>query len=121
MHVADEAAFDAAGRHADGTALSLAAELTSDSTKDADWLDELDTYGRVVPVYLLLDMQLQEVTAFWDPSPRGYRSRHSVPFGEPLHVPEPFGFDLDTSAFAVRPSRSTAEDASKEGTDTQGA
>lgn len=104
LHVADEAAFDAEGRHADGAALSLVAELTSDSTKDADWLDKLDTYGRVVPVYLVLDMQLQEITAFWDPSPKGYRSRTTVPFGETLRVPPPFDFDLDTSEFAVRPS-----------------
>jgi Uma2 family endonuclease len=60
LHVADEAAFDAEGRHADGEALSLVAELTSTSTKDVDWLDRLDTYGRVVPVYLVLDMQAFE-------------------------------------------------------------
>ncbi|MFI6011733.1 Uma2 family endonuclease [Streptomyces sp. NPDC051243] len=115
LHVADEAAFDAEGRHADGTALSLVAELTSDSTKDADWLDKLDTYGRIVPVYLVLDMQLQEITAFWDPSPRGYRSRRSVPFGEPLYVAPPFDFDLDTSGFAVRPNAGSTDDAGGEG------
>ena len=102
LHVADETAFDTDGRHADGAALFLVAELTSDSTKDADWLDKLDTYGRVVPVYLVFDMQVQEVTAFWDPSSKGYRSRHSVAFGEPLRVPAPFDFELDTSGFFVR-------------------
>ncbi|WP_369233800.1 Uma2 family endonuclease [Streptomyces sp. R21] len=108
LFVADEAAFDAQGRHADGSALSLVAELTSDSTKDADWLDKLDTYGRVVPVYLVLDMQVEEVTAFWDPSEKGYRSRTTVPFGEPLHVPVPFDFELDTSGFAARPDAEEA-------------
>ena len=101
LHVADESAFEAEGRHADGAALSLVAELTSASTKDADWLDKLDTYGRVVPVYLVLDMQVGEVTAFWDPSPKGYRSRTTVTFGTSLHVPPPFDFDLDTSDFAA--------------------
>ncbi|MFF3329262.1 Uma2 family endonuclease [Streptomyces sp. NPDC002888] len=101
LHVADEAAFNTDGRHADGAALSLVAELTSDSTKDVDWLDKLDTYGRVVPVYLLLDMKVQEISAFWDPSPKGYRSRTNVPFGRPLHVPAPFDFELDTSEFAI--------------------
>ncbi|GGZ56949.1 Uma2 family endonuclease [Streptomyces bluensis] len=105
LHVAHETAFDAEGRHADGAALSLVAELTpvsaEDATKDADWLDKLDTYGRVVPVYLVLDIQVQEVTAFWDPSPKGYRSRTTVPFGRALHVPAPFDFELDTSEFAV--------------------
>ncbi|MFJ9582980.1 Uma2 family endonuclease [Streptomyces acidicola] len=101
LFVADEAAFDADGRHADGTELSLVAELTSVSTKDSDWPDKLDTYGRVVPVYLVLDMQVQEITAFWDPSPKGYRSRTTVPFGRALHVPAPFDFELDTSGFVV--------------------
>ncbi|MCX4495565.1 Uma2 family endonuclease [Streptomyces sp. NBC_01340] len=101
LHVADESAFEAEGRHADGAALSLVAELTSASTKDADWLDKLDTYGLVVPVYLVLDMQVGEITAFWDPSPKGYRSRTTVTFGTSLHVPPPFGFDLDTSVFAA--------------------
>ncbi|MER6011237.1 Uma2 family endonuclease [Streptomyces bluensis] len=105
LHVADEAAFDAEGRHADGAALSLVAELTpvstESATKDSDWLDKLDTYGRVVPVYLVLDMQVQEITAFWDPSPKGYRSRTTVPFGRALHVPAPFDFELDTSGFVV--------------------
>ncbi|MGW5868096.1 Uma2 family endonuclease [Streptomyces sp. NPDC055239] len=102
LFVADETAFEADGRHADGAALSLVAELTSVSTKDVDWLDKLDTYGRVVPVYLVLDMQAEEITAFWDPSPKGYRSRTTVPFGEQLHVPEPFAFELDTSDFVAQ-------------------
>ncbi|WP_245239401.1 Uma2 family endonuclease [Streptomyces sp. MZ04] len=102
LFVADEAAFEADGRHADGAALSLVAELTSVSTKDVDWLDKLDTYGRVVPVYLVLDMQAEEITAFWDPSPKGYRSRTTVPFGEALRVPEPFGFELDTEGFVAQ-------------------
>ncbi|WP_267245682.1 hypothetical protein [Streptomyces sp. PR69] len=34
-----------------------------------------------------------------DPSPKGYRSRTTVPFGKPLHVPPPFDFDLDTTGF----------------------
>ncbi|WP_405808381.1 Uma2 family endonuclease [Streptomyces sp. NBC_00210] len=107
LHVADEAAFDADGRHADGEALSLVAELTSVSTIDADWQDKLDAYGRHVPVYLILDMQAEEITAFWDPSPQGYRSRTTVSFGKPLHVPAPFDFDLDTNGFTAQP----AEDA----------
>ncbi|WP_240138174.1 Uma2 family endonuclease [Streptomyces sp. MUM 178J] len=99
LHVAELAAFDADGRHADAEALSLVAELTSASTRDADWRDKLETYGRQVPVYLILDMQAEEITAFWDPSPKGYRSHTTVSFGKPLHVPPPFDFDLDTTGF----------------------
>lgn len=101
LHVADESAFDAEGRHADGAALSLAAELTSDSIKDVDWVDKMETYGRVVPVYLLLDMRAAEINVLWDPSPKGYRSRTDVPFGRPVRIPAPFDFELDTSGFAV--------------------
>ncbi|MFE0422603.1 Uma2 family endonuclease [Streptomyces sp. NPDC058953] len=101
LHVADESAFDAEGRHADGEALSLVAELTSVSTRDADWQDKLEVYGRTVPVYLVLDMGAEEITAFWDPSPTGYRSRTTKPFGKPLRIPEPFGFDLDTAGFGT--------------------
>ncbi|MFB7463939.1 Uma2 family endonuclease [Streptomyces sp. NPDC056224] len=99
LFVADEAAFDEEGRHADSAALSLVAEFTSVSTKDADWNEKLNVYGRLVPVYLVVDMQDAEITCFWDPSPHGYRSRRTVSFGETLPVPEPFGFELDTTGF----------------------
>lgn len=99
LFVADESAFDADGRHADGAALSLVAEFTSVSTKDADWNEKLDVYGLLVPVYLVVDMQGSEITCFSDPSPHGYRSRTTVSFGEELHVPKPFDCALDTSGF----------------------
>ncbi len=99
LFVADEASFDGEGRHADGAALSLVAEFTSLSTEDADWTEKLEVYGRLVPVYLVVDMQDSEITCFWDPSPHGYRSRTTVSFGEPLQVPEPFAFTIDTTGF----------------------
>ncbi|MFB6563538.1 Uma2 family endonuclease [Streptomyces sp. NPDC056400] len=99
LYVADEAAFEEDGLHADGAALSLVGEFTSVSTKDADWNEKLDVYGLLVPVYLVVDMQDSEITCFWDPSPHGYRSRTTVSFGEPLHVPEPFDFAIDTTGF----------------------
>ncbi|MCX4436130.1 MULTISPECIES: Uma2 family endonuclease [Streptomyces] len=83
LHVADEAAFDAEGRHADGEALSLVAELTSTSTKDVDWLDKLDAYGRVVPVHLVLDMQAFEQAANTpDPAGPPLSPRHTAPRGD---------------------------------------
>lgn len=108
LYVADAGAFDTDGRHADGEALSLVAELTSVSTEDADWQDKLEVYGRQVPVHLVLDMQGEEITAFWDPSPKGYQSRTTVPFGKPLHVPAPFDFDLDTAGFTPPPAEQEA-------------
>ncbi|MFD3718825.1 Uma2 family endonuclease [Streptomyces sp. NPDC058674] len=99
LFVADAAAFEADGRHADGAALSLVGEFTSVSAQDAGWTDKLDVYGLLVPVYLVVDMQGSEITCFSDPSPHGYRSRTTVSFGEPLHVPEPFGCVIDSSGF----------------------
>ncbi|MFD0269859.1 Uma2 family endonuclease [Streptomyces sp. NPDC127106] len=100
LFVADEAAFKEDGRHADAAALSLVAEFTSVSTRDADWAEKLEVYGRLVPVYLVVDVQDAEITCFSDPSPHGYRSRQTVSFGKPLDVPEPFGFALETTGFA---------------------
>ncbi|WP_438296576.1 Uma2 family endonuclease [Streptomyces sp. HUAS TT7] len=105
LFVADEAAFEAEGRHADGGALSLVAEFTSLSTRDADWEEKVAVYGQLVPVYLVLDMQAAEITCFWDPSPHGYRSRTTAPFGRPLHIPAPFDFDLDTAELAATPDK----------------
>lgn len=99
LFVVDETAFDEEGHDADGAALSLVAEFTSLSTKDAVWTEKLDVYGRLVPAYLVVDMQNSEITCFRDPSPHGYRSRTTVSFGEPLHVPEPFDFSIDTTGF----------------------
>ncbi|MFJ9646916.1 Uma2 family endonuclease [Streptomyces sp. NPDC004244] len=101
LFVADESAFEEDGRHADAAALSLVAEFTSVSTRDADWQEKLTVYGRLVPVYLVVDMQEAEITCFSDPSPHGYRSRQTVSFGKPLDLPEPFEFTLETAGFAT--------------------
>ncbi|WP_405763419.1 Uma2 family endonuclease [Streptomyces sp. NBC_00045] len=99
LYVADEAAFEEEGRHADGAALSLVAEFTSVSTKDVDWREKLDVYGQLVPIYLVIDVQASEITCFSDHSPHGYQFRKTVPFGAALPVPDPFGFDVDSSGF----------------------
>ncbi|WP_262704137.1 MULTISPECIES: Uma2 family endonuclease [Streptomyces] len=100
LFIADGKAFRGVeGRHADSEALSLVAEFTSVSTRDVDWQEKLEVYGRHVPVYLVVDMQAEEITAFWDPSDRGYHARMTVPFGKPLTIPVPFDFELDTNIF----------------------
>ncbi|WP_206281905.1 MULTISPECIES: hypothetical protein [Streptomyces] len=45
----------------------------------------------------MVDMQDSEITCFHDPSPHGYRARTTVSFGEPLRIPAPFDFALDTA------------------------
>lgn len=110
VFAADAAAFRTSERYVDGEALTFVAELTSTSTRDADWTDKAPVYGRAgVPVYLLLDMQEETATVFWQPSLHGYVSRLTVPFGEPLHLPEPFGCDLDTSSFGKPAEAADAE------------
>ncbi|MFJ6595696.1 Uma2 family endonuclease [Streptomyces violaceusniger] len=111
LHVADLKAFVGDARHVDGAALSLVAELTSVSTRDVDWQEKLEVYGRHVPVYLVLDMQTEEITAFWDPSDHGYLARMTVPFGKPLPIPAPFGFELETTDFVDEPEEDQEETA----------
>lgn len=99
--VAHEDAFDTDSNRLPGDALSLVAELTSPATRDRDLHDKVEVYGRSgVSVYLLFDMKEQMVTVYSDPSRKhGYQSQTSAEFGDPVHVPAPFDFELDSSAF----------------------
>ncbi|MQS07247.1 hypothetical protein [Streptomyces alkaliphilus] len=63
------------------------------------WTDKAAAYGRVVPVYLVLNMQEGQLAIFRSPSEQGYRARRTVPFGSPVPVPAPFDFTLDTTGF----------------------
>ncbi|WP_343070897.1 Uma2 family endonuclease [Streptomyces bathyalis] len=102
LYVAARAAFDTAKRYIDGEALTLVCELTSPSTRDADWDDKVRVYGKAgVPVYLLLDMEEESATVFWAPAEKGYTSHTTVPFGKTLHIPAPFDCELDTSGFGA--------------------
>ncbi|WP_341483244.1 Uma2 family endonuclease [Streptomyces tubbatahanensis] len=104
VYVAARQAFRTTERFIDGEALTLAAELTSSSTRNADWLDKLPVYARAgVPVYLVLDMQVHTASAFWEPTPEGYAKRSVAKFGEKLRLPPPFAFDLDTTGFGTVP------------------
>ncbi|MEV6835841.1 Uma2 family endonuclease [Streptomyces sp. NPDC051133] len=102
IHVAPEQVFETDSNRLDGEALALVAELTSSSTRDDDLTDKVAVYGRAgIPVYLVLDMQEKRATVFWDPSPKGYESRETRPFGEELHIPAPFGCTLGTAGFGA--------------------
>ncbi|MGW1623215.1 Uma2 family endonuclease [Streptomyces sp. NPDC002172] len=100
IHVAPRRSFRTVSNRLDGEALSLAVELTSSSTRDDDLTEKVTVYGRAgVPVYLLLDMQEELATVFWNPSPKGYESRDTRPFGERLSIPAPFDCIIDTAGF----------------------
>ena len=52
-----------------------------------------------IPLYLLVDRDASAVTLFSEPEGRDYLQSRTAPFGKPLPLPEPFGFDLDTAEF----------------------
>ncbi|MFJ7066959.1 Uma2 family endonuclease [Streptomyces sp. NPDC101115] len=79
----------------DGVAMVL--EVTSTRpNKDRDVKRRCCARGRI-PLYLLVDRDDSTVTLFTDPQNGDYREQHRVPFGKPVPLPEPFGFDLETS------------------------
>jgi Uma2 family endonuclease len=54
-----------------------------------------------IPLYLLVDRGAKQVTLLTNPDGGDYRRMSMVSFGGSIELPEPFGFKLDTSDFAV--------------------
>ncbi|MCQ4045862.1 Uma2 family endonuclease [Streptantibioticus rubrisoli] len=52
-----------------------------------------------IPFYLLVDRAEGVATLYSAPSAGDYRQYLHIPFGNKLHLPEPFGFTFDTSEF----------------------
>ncbi|MFW5416050.1 Uma2 family endonuclease [Nocardiopsis sp. CNT-189] len=81
----------------------LTAEVVSPSSREQDRKHKLRGYALSgVPLYLLVDHWAPEgpsVTLFEEPEDGVYRRRVTVPFGESLHLPEPFNAEFDTSQF----------------------
>lgn len=81
----------------DGVAMVL--EVTSTKPK-ADRETKRRCYARGgIPLYLLVDRETSSVTLFSNPEGDDYRRHCTLPFGDPLTIPEPFAFDLDTTDF----------------------
>ncbi|MGA5194754.1 Uma2 family endonuclease [Streptomyces exfoliatus] len=79
--------------------VAMVLEITS-STPNADREVKRPCYARGdIPLYLLVDRDTSTVTLFTDPEDGDYREHHAVPFGKPLALPAPFGFDLETAEF----------------------
>ncbi|MBC2904985.1 Uma2 family endonuclease [Streptomyces cupreus] len=88
---------------ADPVGVLLVVEVTSGSQKDADIdrVDKRDAYAQAaLPVYLLVDRHRGEVVVHWDPEGGRYQHSEKAVFGAKLRLPDPFGFDLDTSDLA---------------------
>ncbi len=70
-----------------------------DSQRDDRLVKPLGYASGPVPLYLLVDPLLDEVTLFSRPKNGRYRSKNTASFGEKLTFPEPFDAILDTSIF----------------------
>jgi Uma2 family endonuclease len=81
----------------------LVVEVTSRGNADTDRKTKRWGYAHGgVPQYLLIDRFDQDgpsVTLFTEPDDGHYRCRQQVPFGQKIHLPEPFDVDLDTGEF----------------------
>lgn len=88
---------------ADPSGVLLVLEVTSGSEQDAevDRVEKRDAYAQAeLPVYLLVDRHKAEVVVHWEPKQGRYLHESRAAFGAPLPLPEPFGFDLDTTELA---------------------
>ncbi|MDW6059378.1 Uma2 family endonuclease [Streptomyces sp. FXJ1.4098] len=79
----------------------LVVEVTSDSNGDTDRIVKRRRYAEYgAPLYLLVDRQERTCTLYSQPGDLGYTEVHGPhPFGTPIHLPDPFDLELDTSEF----------------------
>jgi Uma2 family endonuclease len=82
----------------------LIVENTSRGSAETDRKTKRWGYAHAgVPQYLLIDRFDEDgpaVSLFSDPVDGHYQHITRIPFGEKISLPEPFGLDLDTSAFS---------------------
>ncbi|MFG2145140.1 Uma2 family endonuclease [Streptomyces sp. NPDC048696] len=101
--VAPEGYFKGQPSWSDPSGVLMVVEVTSGSEEDAnvDRIDKRDAYAQAgLPVYLLIDRHRGEAVVHWDPENGHYQHASTAAFGAKLALPEPFGFDLDTSELA---------------------
>ena len=80
--------------------VALVVEVTSTTRPQADREAKRRCYARGgIPLYLLIDRDESSVTLFSDAEGDDYRQHCTLPFGKSLALPEPFGFELETSEF----------------------
>ncbi|MDH6116460.1 Uma2 family endonuclease [Kitasatospora sp. GAS204B] len=82
--------------------ISLVAEVLSKSTRGTDLVDKVDLYARFgIPYYLIVDPFKRLCTLHCFVELGAYTDAVTLDFGRGIHLPEPFGFTLDTSGFPV--------------------
>ncbi|GCD36170.1 hypothetical protein OEIGOIKO_03926 [Streptomyces chrestomyceticus JCM 4735] len=77
----------------------LIVEVTSEADAHTKRVVKRRRYAEYgAPLYLLVDRQQRALTLFAEPDRLGYtRITGPLPYGTPLHIPAPFGTDLDMS------------------------
>lgn len=98
--VAPETDYDAPGNWTGCENLALVCEVTSRDGHHNRGTKRLGYAGAGIPLYLLVDRDLERVTLFSNPEAEDYRTLDVTPFGKRAWLPEPFNLHLDTEPFA---------------------
>lgn len=98
--IAPKGSFDTEVTWHDPSPVLLVAEVTSNSTASNDRIKKLRAYANAgIPCYLLIDRSSESAIVCTQPSGERYARVTEVEFSMVLTLPEPLGFDLDTSEF----------------------
>ncbi|MGW4382983.1 Uma2 family endonuclease [Kitasatospora sp. NPDC004531] len=77
---------------------AIAVELVSPSNPENDWVGKVRDYPLMkIPLHLVIDAREKTVALFSRPDFTKYRRREDIAFGETIHIPEPFDFELITT------------------------
>ncbi|MFE0101789.1 Uma2 family endonuclease [Streptomyces sp. NPDC059009] len=84
----------------DPSPVLLVAEVTSKSTGDNDRHKKILGYARAgIPVYLLIDRKAGHAVLYTEPAGEEYERQETFKLSKVIPLPEPLGFELDTSQF----------------------
>jgi Uma2 family endonuclease len=91
--------FAGDGEWSDPDGVLMAVEVTShdSDTNQRDRIDKRDGYAAAgIPIYLLIDRDDSTVSVYRRPEDGRYRSVTTLVFGDPVKLPAPVGFTLET-------------------------
>ncbi|WP_254407240.1 Uma2 family endonuclease [Streptomyces sp. GMY02] len=98
--IAPKGSFASASEYHDPAPVLLIAEVTSRSTGDNDRVKKIRGYARAgIPVYLLIDREADQAVLCTMPFGEDYKRKVPYKLSEPVPLPEPLGFELDTGEF----------------------
>ncbi|MFE2432647.1 Uma2 family endonuclease [Streptomyces sp. NPDC059373] len=98
--IAPKGSFDDDLEYHDPAPAMLVGEVTSRSTAATDRGPKMRGYAEAgIPCYLLVDREIGHVIVHSEPSGKRYTRTVEVDLSKLVTLPEPFGFDLDTSEF----------------------